>query len=413
MIIPLFGFGGVNPKVISIAPTSGAAAGGTSVTITGSGFANGATVKFGSTSATGVVWNNANSIDCDAPSLAPGIYDVNVTNPDLTLGSLPSAWTAVAAPAISLITPFDDVTYPTGLQDPAGGTDIVITGTGFQNGATVDFQVAGVTQASGMVTFDSPTQLTVTTPALSAGPYDVLVTNPDTQDSGSTGDGLHESWEILQQTWTAVYTPGTYSGGLWPDASGNAHDANWADGVPAEDAGCPDMNGTNDYLLITESLVEGGTPLATQTAGSMLAIFEADAADADAGDYLNPAIISGTAASPGIYYSDAGFKAVCYDDTTALYVPAAAGAATLTDPHIGFCTWSATELRARVDAGPFVVGTLDTGLPIGNVGPDTYIGTGYSSRFNGRIRLVAISDTIISDALCDKIRAWGLIKSLL
>ena len=45
----------VAPTVSSVAPNSGLAAGGTAVTITGTNFAAGATVKFGSTAATNVV----------------------------------------------------------------------------------------------------------------------------------------------------------------------------------------------------------------------------------------------------------------------------------------------------------------------------------------------------------------------
>ncbi|HEY33294.1 MAG TPA: hypothetical protein G4O10_09370, partial [Dehalococcoidia bacterium] len=41
------------PTVTSISPTSGPAAGGTSVTITGTNFVNGATVTIGGASATG------------------------------------------------------------------------------------------------------------------------------------------------------------------------------------------------------------------------------------------------------------------------------------------------------------------------------------------------------------------------
>ena len=60
-----------------------------------------------------------------------------------------------------------------------GGTNVTITGTGFQVGSTVTFGgVAGtVTGGSGS------TQLSVTTPAHAAGQVDVAVTNPDGQSA--------------------------------------------------------------------------------------------------------------------------------------------------------------------------------------------------------------------------------------
>ena len=63
--------------------------------------------------------------------------------------------------------------------DPAGGTSLTITGTGFQPGATVTFD--GILAAS---TWMNATTITATTPAHAAGPVPVSVTNFDTA-SGS------------------------------------------------------------------------------------------------------------------------------------------------------------------------------------------------------------------------------------
>lgn len=64
--------------------------------------------------------------------------------------------------------------FPT-VGTTAGGTAVTITGASFVNGATVSFGGTSVA-----VTFNSPTQLTVTTPAHATGPVSVVVTNPDT-----------------------------------------------------------------------------------------------------------------------------------------------------------------------------------------------------------------------------------------
>ena len=67
----------VTPGVSSIAPATGPAAGGTAVTIAGSGFVGGAVVDFGATSATSVTVNSASSITAISPA-GSGTVDVTV-----------------------------------------------------------------------------------------------------------------------------------------------------------------------------------------------------------------------------------------------------------------------------------------------------------------------------------------------
>jgi uncharacterized repeat protein (TIGR02543 family) len=68
------------PTVTGIAPSAGPTAGGMSVTITGTGFLSGATVKFGSSEATGVTVNGSTSISATSPA-GTGTVDVTVTTP--------------------------------------------------------------------------------------------------------------------------------------------------------------------------------------------------------------------------------------------------------------------------------------------------------------------------------------------
>ena len=63
-----------------VSPSSGPAAGGTTVSITGTGFASSATVKFGGTAATGVTVNSSTSITATSPA-GVGSVDVTVTTP--------------------------------------------------------------------------------------------------------------------------------------------------------------------------------------------------------------------------------------------------------------------------------------------------------------------------------------------
>ncbi len=65
--------------VTSVSPSFGSTAGGTSVTITGTGFASPATVTIGGVAATSVVVNSATSITCTTPAGTAGARDVVVT----------------------------------------------------------------------------------------------------------------------------------------------------------------------------------------------------------------------------------------------------------------------------------------------------------------------------------------------
>src|SRR5205085_11196199 len=79
---------GPAPTVSNINPNSGTTAGGTSVTITGTNFVSGATVKLGGTAATGIVVSNSTTITATTPAHAAGTADVVVTNPDNQSGTL-------------------------------------------------------------------------------------------------------------------------------------------------------------------------------------------------------------------------------------------------------------------------------------------------------------------------------------
>jgi uncharacterized repeat protein (TIGR03803 family) len=83
------------PSVLSITPDSGPAAGGTDVTIAGSGFQNQATVALSGSMATNVDRVDASTMTGTTPNLAPGLlHDLAVVNPDDTIGFLERAWLA-------------------------------------------------------------------------------------------------------------------------------------------------------------------------------------------------------------------------------------------------------------------------------------------------------------------------------
>src|SRR6202043_3405004 len=163
------------PTVASITPNTGSAAGGTSVTITGTGFLTGATVTLGGTAATNVNVASATSITATTPAHASGAVSVVVTNSDAQSGSLNNGYTYLPsnpAPTVASITP--------NTGSAAGGTSVTITGTGFLTGATVTLGGTATTN----VNVASATSITATTPAHASGAVSVVVTNSDAQ-SGS------------------------------------------------------------------------------------------------------------------------------------------------------------------------------------------------------------------------------------
>ncbi len=166
------------PSVTSISPASGPATGGTSVTITGTGFLSGATVSIGGTAANGVTVVSGTSITATTPAHAAGTATVVVTNSDGQNSSLKNGYTYAANPAPT-VTSINPGTGPT-----SGGTGLTITGANFVSGATVTF---GGTPATG-VTVAGSTSITATAPSHAAGTVDVVVTNPDGQ-AGTLGGG--------------------------------------------------------------------------------------------------------------------------------------------------------------------------------------------------------------------------------
>ena len=157
------------PTITSVAPNNGPVAGGTAVTITGSNFVAGATVAFGGTAATNVNVVSATSITATAPAHADGAVDVTVTNPD---GQVATTTRGFTYNALKILT----VTPNTG--PTTGGTNVTISGSSFQNGATVTF---GGRTATNVTVTDSSTIIATTPlgPANEQLQVDVVVTNPD------------------------------------------------------------------------------------------------------------------------------------------------------------------------------------------------------------------------------------------
>jgi hypothetical protein len=168
------------PAISSVTPSLGPTAGGTSVTISGTGFASGATVRFGGTTASSVTVIGSTTITATSPPHASGAVDVQVTNPSSESAVRVSGFTYVAPlppPVVNSITPNSGTT--------AGGTNVSIGGSQFSAGATV--RIGGLPATNVVVT--NSTTITAKTPAHSAGLANVVVTNSDGQ-SGTLTNGF-------------------------------------------------------------------------------------------------------------------------------------------------------------------------------------------------------------------------------
>ena len=70
------------PNISSLGPKTGPTAGGTSVTVTGTGFVTGAKATFGGAPATAVVVTSPTAVTAVTPAHAAGVVDVEVSNPN-------------------------------------------------------------------------------------------------------------------------------------------------------------------------------------------------------------------------------------------------------------------------------------------------------------------------------------------
>ncbi|MFA7249417.1 MAG: IPT/TIG domain-containing protein [Dehalococcoidia bacterium] len=161
------------PSVTAVSPTTGSSAGGTTVSITGSGFVPGTTVTFGGVPATSVSVVSGTLITATAPPNPVGTVSVLVAGPSGSVGGVTAGFTyELAVPRVTAVSP------STGAL--AGGTTLTITGTGFAPGATVS--VGGLPAST--VSAVSPTQIVVSTPPGPPGAAVILVTNPGGAISG-------------------------------------------------------------------------------------------------------------------------------------------------------------------------------------------------------------------------------------
>jgi hypothetical protein len=164
-----------SPAITAITPGGSPLAGGTTVTITGTGLANATAVDFGVNAAT-IVSDTGTQIVATSPPSATGTVDVTVTTAGGTSPISTADQFTFGAPSVTGISP---AAGPT-----AGGTTVTITGTNLANAAAVNF---GTTAVTSFIS-NSATQLVVASPAGTAGAVDVMVTTGGGTSATSPAD---------------------------------------------------------------------------------------------------------------------------------------------------------------------------------------------------------------------------------
>ena len=156
------------PTIISITPNSGSAAGGTAVTITGTGFVNGSTIIIGVNQATNITVKSDNTITASTPAGSTGTTDVYVTNPDTQRSNTNITFTYTGSGTVTT-TP----TTPTASTTTTTATDTNTTTTTNTSEVTTTTPVSTSTATTSLTT-----STTVGTPHPAAFAAASLIINP-------------------------------------------------------------------------------------------------------------------------------------------------------------------------------------------------------------------------------------------
>ncbi|MGC9960588.1 MAG: IPT/TIG domain-containing protein [Acidimicrobiales bacterium] len=374
------------PTVSAIAPSAGPLAGGTVVTITGTGFADAGGVRFGSTSAASYSVNSDTSITATAPAHTAGGFDILVTNETGTsLSGAADTFTYDAVPTVTAISP---------AAGGIAGSDVVtITGTGFVVGsAPVRF---GSTAGTSSIC-TSTTSCTTTSPAQSAGTVDITVGNPGgtsatspadvfTYDGAPTVTGISSNagplggGSAVTITGSGLADVSAVSFGTAPATFAVNSDTSITATVPANAAGTVDVTVTNE----TATSGAGSADLYTYDVVPAVSGISPRAGSVDGGDTVT---ITGTgfvpAATTVAFGASAGTPATCTSSTSCMVVSPAEAAATVdltvttpggtsaTSPADDFTFDTAPAVNSlSPNAGPLGGGTVvdisGTGIVVG------------------------------------------------
>jgi hypothetical protein len=199
------------PVVTGVSPGAGPLAGGTMVTITGTGLTGATAVSFGLSAGTQVTVVSDTEVTAVSPGGSAGAVGVTVTTPGGTSSLTPpdsdQDFTYTNGPTITNLTP--------AAGPLAGGTAVTITGTNLAN-ASVAFGSTDVTPAS-----SSATSITVTSPPASqAGEVNVIVSTAG-GNSPTTGTASQFSYDSVPTVAGITPSDGLDTGGTKVTVTGS------------------------------------------------------------------------------------------------------------------------------------------------------------------------------------------------
>ncbi|HEV7133407.1 MAG TPA: IPT/TIG domain-containing protein [Gaiellaceae bacterium] len=251
------------PRVTSVSPASGPASGGTTVTISGTGFTGATGVRFGTTPARSFTVAGSTSITAVSPAAGGGTVDVTVANAGgaSTTGTN-DRFTFVAAPVVSSLSPSSG--------SVGGGTTVTITGANLAAATQVTF---GGTPTGFWVTSD--TSLTAISPAGEAAET-VSVRVRSIGGTSATGAGSRFTYAVTTPVVSGVGpSSGPADGGTWVTITGtNLSAASEVDfgGVPAYFS----VNDDTSLFALSPGGAAGTVDVTVSSFGSTSAVSPAD-----------------------------------------------------------------------------------------------------------------------------------------
>jgi len=260
------------PTLTAVSPDNGSALGGTQLTLTGTNFVSGATVRVGGTAATQVTVVSSTSITCLTPAGTSGLVDVSVSTSGGT-ATLEDAFTYNPGPTLTGVAP--------GAGTSLGGTALTLTGTGFtaNNAGANTVTVDGVACTS--VNAASDTEITCTSPAGTAGAtVNVTVSNANGAATLPGGFTYHPAPAITNVGPDAV---GAVSGGMHHTITGT--------GFVDNDAGANTVLiggvACNNIVTVDDTTITCDSPPAIGAGATTLEVTNANGTGSSAFTYFN------------------------------------------------------------------------------------------------------------------------------
>ncbi|WP_405891297.1 IPT/TIG domain-containing protein [Streptomyces sp. NBC_00133] len=236
------------PTLSSVSPSQGPSSGGATVTLSGTGFSGVTAVRFGSNAAASFTVTGSTQIIAVTP---PGTGAVNVTvTTSQGTSTQTVTYTYLTAPVLSSLAPSQGST--------AGGTTVILTGSGFSNATAVRFDATAATS----FTVNSPTQITAVTPAHSAGAAAVTVTAP-----GGTSNALSFSYVAAPSVTGLAPSQGPTAGGTTVSLTGTSLSGATAVRFDATAATSFTVNSPTQITAVTPAHTAGAAAVTVTTPG--------------------------------------------------------------------------------------------------------------------------------------------------